>query len=196
MVLFLWPLVGFDTHETFEEEEIQGNTTLKYVGEVTDIDEYAGIYVLDLDFGTLRAYTNSGDFEVNDVVVVTVTYGDNTTNWENNIYTVEKVPTTGGLIGGSLLLIGLVMMGMGVTLKKPKLEDLVTFSSKPPVQYQDIPESQQYDPHAIQGQTGTSNTPAADHVTCPKCKNVFGVHGLTPPIKIKCPKCGVEGMLN
>jgi hypothetical protein len=196
LVIFLWPLMGFETHETFEEGDIQSNSTLKYVGEVTDVGESAGFYVLELDFGILQAYTDSEDFEVDDTVVVTIEYGDNTTNWDENTYSVERVPTTSGLLGALLLIIGIVTIVVGAVSKRPKLEDLVSFSSKPPMHPMDIPDSQPYDAVIPQRQTGPANALKADSVTCPKCGKVFGVHGLTPPMKIKCPQCGVEGMLN
>jgi hypothetical protein len=191
MLIFFWPLIGYETQDTFSESDIQGNSTLKYVGEVTDIQEFAGFFQLELDFGTLHAYTDSNDFEINDNVLVTIAYGDNTTNWDENTYTVEKVPTSLGLTGILFLIIGLVAFGVGAASKRPILEDLVTFSTKPPVQHQEIP-----DIDASREQPVTTPASLGDQVTCPKCGKVFGVHGLTPPIKIKCPRCGVEGILN
>jgi hypothetical protein len=187
MLIFFWPLIGFETQDTFSDDDIQSNTTLKYMGEVTDVQEFAGFFQLELDFGTLHAYTNSEDFERSDMVLVTIIYGENTTNWDENTYTVEKVPTTLGLLGIVLLIIGLVATGAGVALKRPNLEDLVSFSTKAPVHHQEIPDVQE---------SKGSGASQGDHVTCPKCGKVFGVHGLTPPTKIKCPQCGVEGILN
>ncbi len=191
MLIFFWPIIGYETQNTFSESDIKSNSTLKYIGEVTEVREFAGFFQLELDFGTLYAYTNSNDFEINDNVLVTIVYGDNTTNWDENRYTVEKVPTSLGLIGILFLIIGLVAMGIGAVSKRPMLEDLVTFSTKPPVLPLDMPDTEEIPGHSI-----SSPASHGDQVTCPKCGKVFGVHGITPPVKIKCPQCGVEGILN
>jgi hypothetical protein len=191
MLIFFWPLIGYETQDTFSESDIESHSTLKYMGEVTEVREFAGFFQLELDFGTVFAYTNSDDFEINDNVMVTIVYGDNTTNWDENTYTVEKVPTSLGLTGVLFLIIGLVAMGVGAASKRPILEDLVTFSTKPPVQPLKMPETDEMPVHPI-----SSPASFGDQVTCPKCGKVFGIHGLTPPIKIKCPQCGVEGLLN
>ena len=64
LILIFWPLLGFETHKTFDMDEVTAKSTIKYVGEVTDIGEFAGIFVLELDNGALEAFTDSENFKV------------------------------------------------------------------------------------------------------------------------------------
>ena len=86
MILFFWPMLAYETKDTFDIENIKGNETVKYVGEITDITQSGEIYVLELDEGVLQAYTRDENFKSHDNVVVTIEFGSNATNWDENSY--------------------------------------------------------------------------------------------------------------
>jgi hypothetical protein len=197
LVLLLWPFMGYETQETFEMDDVKEDSTIKYVGEITDIGEFAGIYVLELDHGALEAFTDSGNFDLNDQVVVTIEFGGNTSNWDENTYTVEKIPTMGGIYGTLFFFIGLVMCLVGLITKKASLMDAVEFSIKPPTQIpsQGAVQSTAFDSSASQLQPASVHDEKGDEVTCPKCRRIFKVSGKSRPMKITCPECGVEGIL-
>jgi hypothetical protein len=186
LILFLWPLVGFETQDSFSIDEVEGEETVKYVGEVTDVQESAGFYILELDDGVLQVYTSNEDFEVKDRVVVTIKFGGNISNWDENTYTTERVPTTAGVLGGLFFLVGIGLTVAGLKLKKPKIEELVSFTIHPGLQTP-IPE-----PLEPQGQPMMGHV---EHITCPKCQNMFDVQLIQRPMNITCPSCGVEGVL-
>jgi DNA-directed RNA polymerase subunit RPC12/RpoP len=177
LILLFWPLLDFETKDTFNMDDVNENDRIKYVGEITKINEFAGIYELELDSGSLVAFTDLEDFELNDDVVVTIEYGNNLTNWDESTYTVEKVPTMTGMLGALIFIAGLVVGIAGIGLKKPSLEDFVEFDIQPPAQSQ------------------VSEDMKIEDITCPKCKKVFRVKGTEKSMKIKCPHCGVEGIL-
>jgi hypothetical protein len=204
MVLFLWPMIGYETSETFRMEELKGGETIMYVGEITEITEFGEIFVLELDDGALNAYTREDEFQENEMVLVTIDFGDNVTNWDENDYTVQKIPTIGGSFGLVVLIIGLVVMIAGLVTRKRTVEELMKFSvqSVPST----IPEESQVlasQPTPVQQASITSQTvpiqppqpTQIEQTTCPRCGRVFGVMGLSRPVKISCPECGLEGIL-
>jgi DNA-directed RNA polymerase subunit RPC12/RpoP len=177
MILFFWPLIGFETQQTFDMADVNENDRIRYVGKITEISEFAGIYELELDSGTLVAFTDDEGFELDDNVVVTIEYGNNLTNWDESIYTVERVPTMLGTFGALFFIMGFVLGIAGVLLTKPSLEDFVKFDIQPPAQ------------------SRVSEDMKTEDVTCPKCKKIFRVSKTEKSMKIKCPHCGVEGIL-
>jgi predicted RNA-binding Zn-ribbon protein involved in translation (DUF1610 family) len=203
MILFFWPLSAYETKDTFDIENIKGAETVKYVGEITEITQSGEIYVLELDEGALHAYTRDENFEPNDNVVVIIKFGENVTSWDENSYTVEKIPTSLGILGALVFLLGIVVMSAGFIAKKLTVEDVVQFkvepAPSPPIQTQ--PQA----PQPAQGQTSVQASKTAEaaiqsqemvHVTCPGCGNVFGIPKTDSPKKIKCPECGLEGRLD
>ena len=195
LVLFLWPFIGFETQKTLDMDDIKKDNKIKYVGKITDIGEFAGIFVLELDNGALEAFTDSENFKVNEKVVVTVEFGENITNWDENTYTVEKIPTEGGIYGTLFFFIGFIVCIVGLKSKKVSLLDVVEFDVKPPIQTSRQPEMQS-PVNSSSGQMQTAlQHEKGDEVTCPKCGRIFGVSGRSRPAKIICPECGVEGIL-
>jgi hypothetical protein len=203
MTLFFWPMIAYETKDTFEIEDIKGNETVKYVGEITEITQSGEIYVLELDEGVLLVYTRDEEFEPNDNVVVTIKFGSNATNWDENSYTVEKIPTSFGILGAIIFLLGIVIMSAGTMAKKLTVEDVVQFkvepAPSPPMQTQ--PQA----PDSAQGQAAAQASKVAEaatqsqemvNVTCPGCGKVFGISKTDGPEKIKCPECGLEGRLD
>lgn len=203
IILFFWPMIAYETKDTFDIEEIKGNETVKYVGEITEISQSGEIYALELDGGALQAYTRDENFEPNDIVVVIIKFGGNATNWDENSYTVEKIPTSLGILGALFFLLGIVVMSAGFIAKKLTVEDVVQFKVEPapssPIQ------NQQSVTEVVQGQSTVETPKVADipappqemvHVTCPGCQKVFGIPKADQPEKIKCPKCGLEGRLD
>jgi hypothetical protein len=170
LVLFFWPLVDYETQDTFRLEDVKGKDTKRYVGEITEVTEFGEVYILELDDGVLEAYTREKDFELNDNVLVTIEFGENTTNWDENTYRVQKIPTLEGSLGAIFLIFGSVILLFGIVTRKKKLAELVKFTVESPAQDTKI-----------------------EQVTCPKCKNVFGIEGIARPAKISCPECGLEG---
>jgi hypothetical protein len=203
MILFFWPMIAYETKDTFDIKDIKGNETVKYVGEITKITQSGEIYVLELDEGVLQAYTRNEDFKSNDNVVVTIKFGGNVTNWDENSYTVEKIPTSFGILGALIFLLGIVVMSAGIIAKKLTVEDVVQFkvepAPSPPMQTQPLA------PQTTQGQTKAQASKTVEaaiqsqemvNVTCPGCKKVFGIPKTDRPEKIKCPECGLEGRLD
>jgi hypothetical protein len=177
LVLFFWPLIGFETSETYSMDDAKEESSVKYVGEITDISEFAGFYRLELDNGNLAAYTDSENFELDDKVVVSIEFGKNLTNWDENTYLVKKVPTLEGTLGSFFIVLGSIFTIAGAKMKKSSLEEILEFNIQPPIQSPDATDIK------------------TEQVTCPKCGKVFGVSGNERPLKIVCPDCGVEGIV-
>lgn len=177
LVIFFWPLIGFETSETFSMDDAKEESSVKYVGEITDISESAGFYRLELDHGNLAAYTDSEDFEWHDEVFVSIEFGKNLTNWDENTYLVKKVPTIEGALGSLFLVTGSFFTVVGARLKKTSIEEILEFDIQPPIQ------------------SPNTNDIKTEQVTCPKCGKIFGVSGNERPLKIVCPDCGVEGIV-
>lgn len=203
MILFFWPMIAYETKDTFDIEDIKGNETVKYVGEITQVTQSGEIYVLELDEGILQAYTRDENFESNDNVVVTIEFGGNATNWDENSYIVEKIPTSFGILGALIFLLGIVVMSAGIISKKLTVEDVVQFKVEPapsqPMQTQpQTPESAQGQTTVQASKTVERATQSQDmvNVTCPGCGKVFGIPKTDRPEKIKCPECGLEGRLD
>lgn len=203
IILFFWPMIAYETKGTFDIANIKGNETVKYVGEITEITQSGEIYVLELDEGVLLAYTKDENFESNDNVVVTIEFGSNATNWDENSYTVEKIPTSFGILGALIFLLGIIIMSAGMRAKKLTVEDVVEFKVEPapPLPMQTQPQVSQ----SAQGQTTEQASKATEaaiqsqemvHVTCPGCQKVFGIPKTDQLEKIKCPECGLEGKLD
>lgn len=205
MVLFFWPMVGYETKETFRMKEVKAGDVIRYVGEITDITEFGDINVLELDNGVLEVYTEEEDFHENEKVLVTIEFGENTTNWGENTYRVQKIPTLEGSFGAVIFLFGLVVMAAGIAARKRMVEELVQISVQPAVQ-SPMPKTSQVSaglPTPPSEALTTSSSVSAQYlhptqieqVTCPKCGKVFGVKGLPRPAKISCPECGLGGIL-
>ncbi|UCG67943.1 MAG: zinc ribbon domain-containing protein [Thermoplasmata archaeon] len=173
MVLFFWPLIDYETKDTFHIEDVKAKETIRYVGEITNITEIGDVQVLEMDEDVLQVYTKEKDFDLQENVLITIEFGDNTTNWEENIYQVQRIPTFEGSLGAFLFIFGSVVMIVGFATRKRKLLESVKFTLQPAAQGKKI-----------------------EQVTCPKCGNVFGVQGLTRPAKITCPECGLEGTIS
>lgn len=191
MALF-WPMIDYETEESFDLNAVNRGDTIKYVGEITDITESGGIYLLELDNGVLEAYTDEEGFNRNENVLVTIEFGNNITNWDENAYYIQKIPSAEGYFGLVLAISGFVVLTAGVVTKKETIEDLIRFtiqSAVEPTTQPTAPSTAQ--PPATQG----SRTPQIEHVKCPKCNKIFGVEGVARPGKISCPECGLEGSL-
>ncbi|UCE75348.1 MAG: hypothetical protein JSV56_06520 [Methanomassiliicoccales archaeon] len=190
MVLTFWPLIDYETKDTFVMEEVKGGETKRYVGEITEITELADIYVLELDNGVLEAFTKEKNFELDEKVLVTITFGENASNWDENTYQVQKIPTLGGSLGFVIFILGLILLIAGLVKKKHTMEELFNFSVSPATQsttHSSIPQD---------AQSANVSNAKIEQVTCPKCNRVFEVKVLAKPVKISCPECGVEGILN
>jgi hypothetical protein len=203
LILIFWPVIAYETKDTFDIEEIKGNETVKYVGEITGISQSGEIYVLELDEGVLQAYTRDENFESHDNVVVTIKFGTNATNWDENSYTVDKIPTSFGILGAIISLLGIVVMSAGIMTKKLTVEDVVQFkvepAPSPPMQTQpQVTDSAQGQTPVKASKTAEAakQSPEMVNVTCPGCKKVFGIPKTDRPEKIKCPECGLEGRLD
>jgi hypothetical protein len=198
MVLFLWPLIGYETSETFHMEELKGGEKVTYVGEITAITEYGKMFVLELDYGTLVAYTEEEDFKENEMVLVTIKFGDNVTNWDDNDYIVQKIPTVGGSFGLIILIVGLVIMIAGLVTRKKTVEELMKFSVQrvPSMRTEDVSSSSQLIPTSQTAPIQPPQSTQIEQTTCPRCGKVFGVMGESRPLKISCPECGLEGILD
>lgn len=204
MVLFLWPMIGYENKDTFHIKEVEGGETLRYVGEITEINESGEYFVLDLDNGVLDAYTKEEGFEPNEKVFVTIEFGENATNWNENSYQVEKIPTLGGTLGMLIVVFSFIIIIVGIVSRKKTLEELVKFCSQPGVQSslpqepQQVPPSPTYftEPSPQSMPSSVSPQPAQiQQTTCPKCGKVFTVQVGTKPLKISCPNCGLAGIL-
>jgi hypothetical protein len=169
MVLFFWPVIDYETKDTFRLEDVKGKETKRYVGIITEIAEFGDVHVLEIDNGVLEVFTKVKDFEENDNVLVIIEFGENTSNWEENTYQVQKIPTLEGSLGALILIIGSVIMIIGIVTRKKELIDSVQFTAEQPQDTQ------------------------IENVTCPKCGTIFGVRESTRPAKISCPQCGLEG---
>lgn len=204
MMLMLWPLTGFETKDSFNISDVNEGERTTYIGEITAITEFGDWYVLELDEGVVDFYTKEKHFTLNDNVVVVIEFGGNVSNWDENEYiSIEKIPTVGGILGLSLLVIGLIITIVGLALKKRVLEDFLHFETQPslkPQQTEQPPpsETQQYDTlkDAAHTKTSTVKTPQIEQITCPKCSNIFKVEVPTRPVKISCPHCGQRGILD
>ncbi len=189
MVTFFWPVLGFETKDTYNIEDVKGGETVRYAGSLTNITEVGGIYVLELDDGAVEVYTKNKDFNLNDHVLVTIIFGNNASNWDENQYHVQRIPTTGGYLGLIVVILGLSIAIAGLVSKKSTLEDILHFNVHHKVQ----PSRLSTASHGTELQPQTLNV---EQVTCPKCGYVFGVKGLLRPARISCPKCGLEGILD
>lgn len=181
MLVYMWPFVGFETEDTIDINEVEEGDTIRYVGSITDINRSGDIYLLELDSGALEAYTKQNDFEEDQVVLVTIEFGSNATNYHENTYLVQAVPTMGGYMGLFFTLIGLGVMTAGAAAKKQRLEDVIKFESAPPLEI-----GEQVEPGGVGG---------VQQVTCPTCAHVFGVSGMQRPARITCPECRTSGIV-
>jgi hypothetical protein len=199
MMLMFWPLIGYETKNTFDIEDAEEGDRIRYVGTITSISEYGEWKVIELDYGVLDYYTKDKQFEKNDIVVVGIEFGDNASNWDENEYLeIENVPTLGGLLGLLLLIIGFVVMVAGSALKKRTLEDVLKFQVEPAAEIDKMAPPQisnVQQPQASQ-EGGHIKSDHIQYITCPGCKHVFGLKGLARPAKIACPKCGLKGILD
>ncbi len=204
MILFFWPIIGFETKNTFHIEEVEGGETLRYVGEITDINESGEYFVLELDNSPLDAYTKEEGFELNEKVFVTIEFGENLMNWDEHSYQVEKVPTLLGTLGMLIVLFSFIIIIVGFTSRKKTLEELVKFSAQPGVQSslpqepQQAPPSSKYFTEPAPQSMPSSLSPQPgkiQQITCPKCGKVFAVQVETKHMKISCPNCGLAGVL-
>ena len=181
LLLYMWPVVAFETDDTFDINEVEEGDTIRYLGLITDINRSGDIYVLELDSGALEAYTKQNDFEENQRVLVTIEFGSNPTNYDENTYLVQAVPTMEAYMGLVFTFIGLGIVVTGAAAKKQRLEDVIKFETAPPLEPMEQPE-----PEAAGG---------VQQVTCPNCRHVFGVSGAQRPARISCPECGTSGIV-
>ena len=179
MTLFFWPFIAYETEHTFDINDVEDGDTIRYLGSITEINRSGDIYVLELDSGALLAYTKQDDFKEDQVVLVTIEFGSNATNYDENTDLVQALPTMEGYISFILTLIGLGVMVAGAMAKKQRLEDVLKFETAPPLEVAEEPEPE----GGIQ------------QVTCPNCKRVFGVSGVQRPARITCPECGTSGIV-
>jgi len=198
MVLFFWPMIGYETEDTFHIEDVEGEETLRYVGEITDMNESGEYFILELDNGALDAYTKEEGFELNEKVFVTIEFGENATNWDENSYQVEKVPTLVGTLGMLIVVFSFIIIIVGFASRKKTLEELVKFSAQPGVQSslpqepQQAPPSPTYftEPSPQSMPPSVSPQPAQiQQTTCPKCDKVFTVQVATFKV-VPIPKNG------
>ena len=182
VLLYMWPFIAFKTEDSFDINEVNEGDTVRYKGSITQINRSGDIYKLELDSGVLDAYTKEDDFEEDQVVLVTIEFGSNATNYDENTYLVQSVPTMEGDIGLLFTLIGLGVMAVGVATRKERLEDILRFESAPPLEIAEQPE--------------TETAEGVQQVTCPSCRHIFGVSGtLQRPARITCPECGTSGIV-
>ena len=179
--LYMWPFVAYETQDTFDINEVQEGDTIRYVGSITDINRSGDIYKLELDSGALEAYTKQKDFQEDQEVLVTIEFGSNATNYDENTYLVQSVPTMEAYIGLVFTFIGLGIVVAGAGAKKQRLEDILKFETVPPLE-----PMEQHEPEAAGG---------IQQVTCPNCRHVFGVSGVQRPARITCPECGTSGIV-
>jgi hypothetical protein len=205
LMLFLWPLTGYETKDSIGSLKEQSGGTLRYVGSITDIERSGQMYSLEMDHGVLSAYSPEEDFEEGDRVLVTIQFGENTTNWYENTYSVQKVPTNEGIMGFLLSICGLLVTIYGLAAKIKDIGEIVKFEIHPVVdsditsaKLRDM-QTEVPDQKALGGSKETQGISAGEkleRVSCPKCGNVFCVSGDTRPAQISCPQCGLKGMLN
>lgn len=185
IVLFFWPMTAYETQDTFDLSDVSEGETVRYVGTITNISQSGDIYTLELDSGVLDAYTRDDDFQEEQEVLATIEFGSDPSNYDENTYSVQSIPTLEGLIGLFMTLIGFAILIAGFALKKPRVEDVVRFEKAPPLP----PVAQESTAPGVQGQ------PKVEQVTCPKCSKVFGVSGVQRPARISCPECGTAGII-
>lgn len=181
MLLYTWPFIAYETQDTFDINVVEEGDTIRYVGSITDINRSGDIYILELDSGVLEAYTREDNFEEDQVVFVTIFYGSNVTNYDENNFLVQGVPTMEGYMSLLIMILGFIVMAAGSTTKKQRLEDVLKFESAPPLEVPEQPE--------------TETAEGVQQVTCPSCRHVFGVSGVQRPARIKCPECGTSGIV-
>ncbi len=179
VLLYMWPFIAYETEDSFDINEAEEGDTVRYIGSITDINRSGDIYVLEMDSGALEAYTKQNDFEEDQVVLVTIEFGSNATNYDENTYLVQAVPTMEGFMGLFFTILGLGIMAGGAAAKKQRLEDVLKFESAPPLEV------------AEQSKTAEG----VQQVTCPNCRHVFGVSGVQRPARITCPECGTSGIV-
>ncbi|UCE37811.1 MAG: zinc ribbon domain-containing protein [Thermoplasmata archaeon] len=209
MVLMLWPLIAYETKDSFEISDVKEEKTIRYVGEITAITQTGDIYILELDNGEILVYTKDDTFDKDDNVLITIEFGKNATNWDENSYLVEKIPTLGGSFGVLFIVLGLVVMIAGSITKKLTVEDVVQFKVEPATQGTmqiasqpgaspsgQPPSKSMLSPQEAQAaQTDLPSPSQLEQVTCPKCKKVFVITKTSRPAKISCPECGLTGRL-
>jgi hypothetical protein len=179
--VYMWPLIAFETEDTFDINEVEEGDNVRYKGSITDIDRSGDIYILELDSGVLEAYTKQNDFEEDQKVLVTIEFGSNATNYDENTYLVQPFPTMEGIVGMVFTFIGIGIILVGAGAKKQRLEDVLKFESAPPLEVPEQPE--------------TETAEGVQQVTCPSCRHVFGVSGVQRPARITCPECGTSGIV-
>lgn len=178
--IYTWPLIDFETEDSFEISEVEEGDTVRYMGDITDITRSGDIFILELDSGNLMAYTKDDDFKEDQRVFVTIEFGGNVSNYDENTYMVQPYPTTEGMVGMVFTFVGLGIIAVGVRTKKQRLEDVIKFVRAPPLEI--TPE--------IEADEGVQR------VTCPSCKHIFGVSGTQQrPARISCPQCGTTGIV-
>ena len=203
LVIFLWPMIAYETKDTFNLDDVEPKEKIRYVGEITEISEYGDIFVLELDDGALFVFTKNENLKQNERILVTVEFGENTSDWSDNSYHVEKLPTQEGVVGVIIFIFGLIIMIVGIFTSKISIADIVKFNVQPPAQTQMHQETQISDlqsvnlpqPLTLQPRSSTIQTPQIQQTSCPKCGKKFGVQIKTRPQKITCPNCGVEGII-
>ncbi|GAF67285.1 unnamed protein product, partial [marine sediment metagenome] len=127
-------MIDYETKETFDYGAVNDGDRIKYVGEITEMTKSGEIYVLELDNGVLEAYTDEEGFNLNENVLVTIKFGNNITNWDENTYYVQKIPTIAGSLALVIGVFGLVFAIGGVVTKKRSIEDLIRFTVQPTVE--------------------------------------------------------------
>ena len=60
MVVFFWPVLSYETKDTFIPEDASEGKTVRYAGILTNITEVGGIYILELDDGAVEVYGGFG----------------------------------------------------------------------------------------------------------------------------------------
>jgi hypothetical protein len=185
LVMFFWPVMAYETQDTFDIADVSDGETVRYLGTITDINQSGDIYTLELDSGALTAYTKDDGFEEGQEVLVTIEFGGDPANYDDNAYSVQSVPTSEGTIGLFLTLIGFVILVTGLALKKSTVEDIIRFEKAPPL------------PAVVLESTapGAQGQADVEKVTCPNCKHVFGISGIQRPARITCPECGTSGIV-
>lgn len=179
VLLYTWPFIAYETEDSFGLDDVEDGDTVRYLGSITQISQSGDIYILELDSGALVAYTKQSDFEEDQEVLVTIQFGSNATNYDENTYLVQTFPTLEGMISLVITFFGLGLGIVGALAKKQRLEEVLKFKTAPPLEITEVPET------------------AGGHqqVTCPNCKHVFGVSGVQRPARITCPKCGTSGIV-
>jgi hypothetical protein len=180
MMLYTWPFIDYETKDTYDINEVDEGDIVRYVGTITEINRAGDIYILELDAGVVEAYTRQDDFKEDQVVFVTIYYGDNVTDYDEDNFLVQNIPTTEGYMSLLIIFLGFIVMAMAFIPRQQRVEDAINFVTAPPLEITEQP----------QGEEGPQQ------VTCPSCNHVFGVSGtLQRPARITCPKCGTSGIV-